>query len=284
MSRFARPRRSVLYMPGANARALQKARGLSADALIFDLEDAVAPAQKATAREQVVRAVADGGYGRSECVIRVNGLQTVWAEEDLAAAATVTADAVLIPKVEGPDALDRAAAMLPKGTALWAMMETPAGILIAASIAAHPGMACLVMGTNDLVKDLRVTPGPDRTALMLSLQQTVLAARAAGIAAVDGVFTDLDDPDGFESECRQGADLGFDGKTLIHPRQVEPANRLFGPDPAAVAAARHLIAAWQQADGDARGVVAIDGRMVEALHIAQARRLVAQAEAIAQAD
>jgi citrate lyase subunit beta/citryl-CoA lyase len=282
-----RPRRSVLYMPGSNARALEKARTLGADALILDLEDAVAPAAKAEARALVVAALARGGYGDREAVVRVNGAATPWGADDVAAAARSGADAVLLPKVERAEdvrgaerALDAAGA--PPSLRLWCMIETPRGILAAAEIAAAtPRLACLVAGTSDLVKDLRARHTPARTEVLASLSLVVLAARANGLAALDGVHLDLADDAGFEAACRQGRDLGFDGKTLIHPRTIDAANRLFAPAPDEVAAARRIIDAHAEAERAGRGVVVVDGRLVEALHVEEARRTVALADAIA---
>lgn len=282
-----RPRRSVLYMPGSNARALEKGRTLPADALILDLEDAVAPSAKDEARRLVVEAVGQGGYGPRELVVRVNGLATPWGAEDLAAAARSGADAVLLPKVEGAAEVRAAVAALeaagaPASLALWCMIETPRGVLAAAELAASsPRLACLVLGTSDLVKDLRARHTPARTEVLASLGLVLLAARAHGLAALDGVHLDLADEVGFEAACRQGRDLGFDGKTLIHPRTIEVANRAFAPDEAEVAAARRVIAAHAEAEAAGRGVVVVDGRLVEALHVAEARRLVALADAIA---
>jgi citrate lyase subunit beta/citryl-CoA lyase len=283
----ARPRRSALYMPGSNGRALEKGRTLRADALILDLEDAVAPSAKDEARRLVVEAVGQGGYGPREVVVRVNGLATPWGAADLAAAARSGADAVLLPKVEGAVEVRAAVAALeaagaPAALALWCMIETPRGVLAAAELAASsPRLACLVLGTSDLVKDLRARHTPARTEVLASLGLVLLAARAHGLAALDGVHLDLADEVGFEAACRQGRDLGFDGKTLVHPRTIEVANRVFSPAPAEVEAARRLIAAHAEAEAAGRGVVVVDGRLVEALHVAEARRLVALADAIA---
>jgi citrate lyase subunit beta/citryl-CoA lyase len=282
-----RPRRSVLYMPGSNARALEKARTLAADALILDLEDAVAPAAKAEARALVLAALAAGGYGFRETVVRVNGPATPWGADDLAAAARSGADAVLLPKVEragdvraAEQALEAAGA--PEALRLWCMIETPRGVLAAAEIArASPRLACLVAGTSDLVKDLRARHTPGRAEVLASLSLILLAARAHGLAALDGVHLDLADDAGFEASCRQGRDLGFDGKTLVHPRTIDAANRAFAPGAEALAAARRVIAAHAEAARAGSGVVVVDGRLVEALHVEEARRTVALAEAIA---
>jgi citrate lyase subunit beta/citryl-CoA lyase len=280
-----RPRRSVLYMPGSNARALEKARSLPADALIFDLEDAVAPDAKASAREQVRAAVQAGGYGPRETIIRVNGLATPWGHADLAAAAR--ADAVLIPKVESADLVRMALSVLDEAGAppqlpLWCMMETPRAMLRAEEIAAaHPRVGCLVMGTSDLAKDLHALHTPGRLPMITALGLCLLAARACGVAILDGVHLDLEDDAGFAASCRQGAELGFDGKTLIHPRQIGPANQAFAPDADAIARARRIIEAHEQAARAGQGVVVVDGRLVENLHVVEARRLVQLAAAIA---
>jgi citrate lyase subunit beta/citryl-CoA lyase len=275
-------------MPGSNARALEKARSLPADALIFDLEDAVAPEAKASAREQVCAAVRAGGYGPRETIIRVNGLATPWGHADLAAAAQAGADAVLIPKVESADlvqmtlgVLDQAGA--PPQLRLWCMMETPRAMLRAEAIAAaHPRVGCLVMGTSDLAKDLHAAHTPDRLPMITALGLCLLAARACGLAILDGVHLDLEDDAGFAAACRQGAELGFDGKTLIHPRQIEPANAAFAPKPEEVARARRIIEAHAQAARAGQGVAVVDGRLIENLHVAEAQRLVQLAEAIAR--
>jgi citrate lyase subunit beta/citryl-CoA lyase len=287
MSPPARPRRSVLYMPGANARALDKARTLPADGLILDLEDAVAPDAKAGAREQVVAALAAGGYGPRETIIRVNGLATPWGQADLAAAAKAGADAVLIPKVESADGVRQALAALdaagaPADLPLWCMLETPRGMLRVEEIAdASPRLACLVLGTSDLAKELHAAHTPMRLPLLTGLGLCLLAARAAGLAILDGVYLDLQDEAGFEAACQQGRELGFDGKTLIHPKQVEPANRVFAPSPAAVEQARKIIEAHATASAAGQGVVVVDGRLIENLHVVEAQRQVALAEAIA---
>lgn len=280
-----RPRRSVLFMPGANARALDKARTLPADAVIFDLEDAVAPDAKDRARAQAIAAVRAGGYGRREVIVRVNGLTTPWGRADLAEVADAGADAVLIPKVDSPEDVERAGAVLtargaPALLPLWCMLETPRGILNAPRIADNPRVAALVMGTSDLTKDLHARHTRDRLPLLMSLELCLLAARAAGIAALDGVHLDLDDDEGFEAACRQAADLGFDGKTLIHPKTIAKANAIFAPSSAAVAWSRRVIAAHAEALAEGRGIVLVDGRLIENLHVEEARRVVALAEAI----
>jgi citrate lyase subunit beta/citryl-CoA lyase len=286
MAATARPRRSVLYMPGSNARALEKARALPADGLILDLEDAVAPDAKPEARGRVVAALAAGGYGRRETVVRVNGLDTPWGADDLAAAARSGADAVLLPKVERPEQVLEALALLdrhgaPRGLSVWCMVETPRGVLNAAAVAAaSPRLGALVMGTSDLVKDLRARHVPGRGPLLAALGLCVLAARAHGLAALDGVHLDLDDEEGLAAACRQGREMGFDGKTLIHPRGIAAANAAFGPDPAELDWARRAVAAHAEALAAGRGVAVLDGRLVESLHVEEARRLVALAEAI----
>lgn len=286
-----RPRRSVLYMPGSNARALEKAPTLPADALILDLEDAVAPDAKDVARRQVAEAVAARGFGPREVVVRINALATRWGEEDLAAAAAAGPDAVLVPKVEDAEGvfeIGRRLARLgaPATTAIWVMIETPRAVLDPLSIAAareeEAGrrLACFVMGTNDLAKETRARLVPGRAPMLGWLANSVAAARALGLDVVDGVYNGLDDAAGFEAECVQGRDLGMDGKTLIHPSQIEPANRAFAPSEAEVAQARTLVAAFDAPENASKGALAIDGRMVERLHAEIARRTVALAEAI----
>ncbi len=287
MSPIVRPRRSALYMPGANARALEKGRTLAADVLILDLEDAVAPDAKATARATVAAALAErAAYAPRELVVRVNGQDTPWGEDDLRAVATAGADAVLLPKVEGAGAVARARASLaaagaPAELAIWCMIETPRGVLRAAEIAAADGVTCLVMGTSDLTKDLHALATADRLPMLLALQTGVLAARAAGIAVLDGVHLDLADAAGLRAACRQGRALGFDGKTLIHPSQIEAANAAFGPGPAELEQARRIVDAYAQARAAGAGVAVLDGRLVEALHVREAERLLALAAAIA---
>jgi citrate lyase subunit beta/citryl-CoA lyase len=280
-----RPRRSALYVPGSNARALAKAGTLPADVLIVDLEDAVAPGAKEEARRAAVVAIRRG-LGRAEIVLRVNGLDTPWGAADLEAAAGSGADAVLLPKVEGADAVREAGRRLEAGGApasmsLWAMVETPRGVLRAEAVASSsPRLACLVAGTSDLVKDLRARHTPGRAEVLASLSILVLAARASGLAALDGVHLDLDDEAGFAAACRQGRDLGFDGKTLIHPRTLSVANLEFTPGDSELALARRIIEAHEVAGAAGQGVVVVDGRLVEGLHVAEARRLLALAAAI----
>lgn len=286
-----RPRRSVLYMPGSNARALDKARQLPADALILDLEDAVAPEAKITARGQVAKAVRDGGYGKRELIIRINTLDTQWGADDIAAAAASGPDGILLPKVSGPadieratDALRRAGA--PDKTKLWAMIETPIGIVHAPQIAATARQAggrlvCFVLGLNDLHKETRAEVMPDRLSAIYWLSACITAARAYGVDILDSVFNNFRDAEGCRRECVQGRQLGFDGKTLIHPDQIAAANEVFSPSDAEVAAARKIVAAFELPENKGKGVINLDGRMVELLHADMARRTVAIADAIA---
>jgi citrate lyase subunit beta/citryl-CoA lyase len=282
-----RPRRSLLFMPGANVRALDKARELPADGLIFDLEDAVAPDAKEAARSAVAAALAEGGYGKRELVLRVNALGSEWGNGDLTIAAALQLDAVLVPKVETAvqvrdsiAVLDRAGA--PPSLAIWCMIETPRGVLAAAEIAAaDKRVAALVMGTSDLTKDLRARETLDRAALLTALQWVLLAARAHHLVALDGVHLDLADEAGFAALCAQGRALGFDGKTLIHPKQIAPANAAFAPGVDEVAQARKIIAAYEAALAAGTGIVVVDGRLVENLHVAAARGTLALAAAIA---
>lgn len=286
MPAIARPRRSVLYMPGSRGRALDKARGLPADALILDLEDAVIPDEKAAARDLVCEALAEGGYGARELIVRVNGLDTEWGAADLEAAAKAGPDAILIPKVESPamihEVADRmAAAGAPEETMIWAMMETPRGILSTADIAAsHPRLAGYVMGTNDLVKELRAEHTPGRAPVMTALSLCLMAARANGLAAIDGVYNAFKDDDGLRAECEAGRAMGFDGKTLIHPAQLAITNDVFGPSEEALEEARAQLAAFEEVAATGGGVAVVNGRIVENLHVETAKRLIAEAEAI----
>jgi citrate lyase subunit beta / citryl-CoA lyase len=281
-----RPRRSVLYMPGANARALEKAESLPADALILDLEDAVAPDAKAEARVRVCEAAASGRYGRREVAIRVNGLGTPWHDDDLRAAAAAGPAAVVVPKVDSADAVHAIEKALeaggaPDGTAIWVMVETPVAMLHAEDVArASERLTVLVMGTNDLAKELQAEHVPGRQPLLAGLGLALLAARATGKVILDGVYNDIKDAEGFEAECVQGRQMGFDGKTLIHPSQLEPCNRVFAPTADEVDRARRIIEAFEQAEAEGRGVVTVDGRMVENLHVDQARRTLAVTAAI----
>ncbi|MCC6304985.1 MAG: CoA ester lyase [Rhodobacteraceae bacterium] len=280
MDGAARPWRSVLYLPASNARALEKARTLAADALILDLEDAVAPAAKPEARARLAAALAAGGFGDRARLVRVNALDTPWGRADVAALAPLAPEGILLPKVQGRTELDALAALAP-GLPLWAMLETPAGILAAPGICAHPALAGVVMGTNDLAKDLGCRPAPGRAALVPALALALLAARAGGCIAIDGVWNALDDADGLAAECTAGRDLGFDGKSLIHPGQIAAANAAFAPGAAEVALARRQIAAHAEAVARGEGVAVLDGRIVENLHVAAAERLLARAAAIA---
>jgi len=282
-----RPRRSVLYMPGANARALEKSRSLSADALIFDLEDAVAPDAKAMARTQVIQAVEAGGYAKREIFVRTNGLNTPWGYDDLVAVAKAGPDAVLLPKVESAETVRQAESVLvshgaPRDMAIWCMMETPRAMLHAEEIAdASPRLGGLVMGTSDLAKDLQAQHTAMRLPLITALGLCLLAARAARIAILDGVFLDLNDHEGFVDSCRQGAELGFDGKTLIHPKQLAAANEVFAPSEEELRLSRRIIDAYAQAEAEGKGVVLVDGKLIEKLHVDHAKRVVALADAIA---
>ncbi|MBK1697142.1 HpcH/HpaI aldolase/citrate lyase family protein [Rhodovibrio salinarum] len=284
----ARPRRSVLYMPGSNARALEKGKSLPADALILDLEDAVTPDAKANARDQVVQAVRAGGYAPREVAVRVNPLNGAWGPADVVAAATCGADALLLPKVESAAMVQdlekrMEAAGAPSDMAIWTMIETPKGVLNAQEIAAASDrLAVFVMGTSDLVKDLHAEHTNDRQPVLSALSWCVLAARAYGRAIVDGVHLDLNDDEGLEAHCRQGRALGMDGKTLIHPKTVETANRVFAPSEEQIAYARRIIEAHAEAQRRGEGVAVLDGQLIENLHVENAQRLVALAEAIAQ--
>jgi citrate lyase subunit beta / citryl-CoA lyase len=287
-----RPRRSLLYMPGSNARAMEKARELPADGVILDLEDAVAPDAKAKARELIVAALKQGGYGRREIIVRINGLDTPWWRDDLAVAAAVP-DAILVPKISGPEQLREVAKHLvgiraEAGIGIWAMMETPLAMLNARDIAASARdagsrLAGFVMGTNDLAKDTRARLLPGRAPMLPWLMTCIAAARAYGIDIVDGVYNELGNAEGFAAECRQARDLGFDGKTLIHPQQIAPCNEAFSPDADEVAWARKIIAAFELPENASKGVIQVDGRMVERLHADMAQRTVAIADAIAAA-
>ena len=276
-----RPRRSALYMPASNPRAIAKARDLDCDVVILDLEDAVAPEKKAEAREAACDAVREGGFGRRELVVRVNALDTRWAADDLAALAEAAPEAVLLPKISDPDALLEARERLGAGTPLWAMIETPRAVLNLDWImgsAASAGLTLLVAGTNDLAKDLRCRPGPDRAPLLPLLTAMVVAARAHGLSVLDGVCNAIDDEARLAAECEQGLAWGFDGKTLIHPAQIAAANRVFTPSETEVAWARTVVAAFEQPEHHGRGVIRVEGKMVERLHLAEAERTLAIAE------
>lgn len=279
-----RPRRSVLYMPAGNARAIEKARGLPADALILDLEDSVAPEAKAAARALACEAVRAGGFGHREVVVRVNGLDTPWGAQDLAAVADAAPDALLVPKVSAPEEIAACAGIVAGRTRLWAMIETCQAIFrldaLGAASRAH-GVEVWAMGTNDLTKEMRCRPGPDRAPLLPALGLSVMAARAHGLVVLDGAWNDITDLDGLARECAQGRDLGFDGKTLIHPSHLEAANAIFAPPEDEVAWARVIVAAYQAPENLKAGVIKVEGKMVERLHLEQAHRTLAVAEAIA---
>ncbi len=286
-----RPRRSVLYMPGSNARAIEKARTLPADSIILDLEDSVAPDAKAAARQQVAEAVKAGGFGPREVIVRVNALETEWCVDDIKAAVAVRPDAILVPKISSPDTLESLADLLMGFNAdlsirIWAMMETPLAMLRAEAIAAAAAdsetrLSAFVMGTNDLAKDTRARILPGRAAMLPWLMTCMAAARAHGLDIIDGVYNNLADAEGFKGECAEARDMGFDGKTLIHPNQIEPCNTAFSPSADEVAQARKIIAAFDLPENHGKGVISLDGRMVERLHADMARRTVAIAEAIA---
>jgi citrate lyase subunit beta/citryl-CoA lyase len=283
-----RPRRSVLYMPGANTRALEKGRSLPADALILDLEDSVAADAKVQARDNVAEAVKAGGYGYRELIVRINPLSSPWGFEDLVAAATCGADAVLLPKVESGDIMRQAEAVIagagaPDSLALWAMMETPLGMLHVEEVAGSSfRLACLVMGTSDLAKDLQAAHTRDRMPMITSLGLCLLAARAYRLAILDGVHLDLRDDEGLAYSCRQGVDFGFDGKTLIHPRTIEIANEAFSPSAQEVEWSHKIIEAHAAAVAEGKGVAVFEGKLIENLHVENAKRIVALSEAIAE--
>lgn len=288
MTKHIRPRRSVLYMPGSNARAQEKAKTLAADGLILDLEDAVAPTAKAEAREIVCANAAAGGYGNREIIIRVNGLDTAWGRDDVVAAAKAAPDAILLPKVETAAQVHELEALMDKNgapatTKIWCMMETPLGILHAEEIAASsPRVDCFVMGTSDLVKDLQAQHTTLRLPVITSLGLCLLAGRAYGLTVLDGVYLDLSDEEGFAASCDQGLELGFDGKTLIHPKQLASANEVFAPSDAEVSHARIVIEAFEAAEKEGKGVVLVDGKLIENLHVEIAKAKVAMADAIAE--
>ncbi len=290
MSIASRPRRSCLYMPGANSKALEKAKALPADVLFLDLEDSVAPEAKESARAQVAEAVKAGGYGRREVVVRVNALATPWGRDDLAAIAASAPDGVLVPKIEtGDEIAELDDALTEAGysddTLLWVMIETPRAILNLAHVAAAARatrLSCFVMGLNDLAKDTRARLAPGRAAFHAAMGLAVSAARAEELVVIDGVFNDIADSAGFEAECRQGLEFGFDGKTLIHPSQIDPCNAVFAPTSDEIARARAVIDAFALPENAGKGVIKVDGKMTELLHLAEAQRVVAVAEAIAR--
>ena len=284
------PRRSALYMPGANARALDKARTLDADCLLLDLEDAVAPDAKTQARGQICAALEAGGYGAREIVVRVNGLDTAWGHDDFAALAELAAqkdcapNAILAPKISTAADIDAVCAHVPDGVALWIMIETPAAIFNLDALAARAGdtpLACFVMGTNDLAKEMQAALVPGRAPLQAALSLSVLAARRYGLCVLDGVFNDIADMAAFEAECRQGMEMGFDGKTLIHPSQLNPCNTVFAPDAAEIEHARDVVAAFDDPANAGQGVLKVNGKMTELLHLDIARRKLVIADAIA---
>lgn len=290
MVQTARPRRSVLYMPGSNARALEKGRNLPADGLILDLEDAVAPEAKTLARTQILEALKTGGYGQRELIVRVNGMDTDRGRQDIAVMATSGADAILLPKVESAEMVQQAEALMleagaPQTMAIWCMMETPLGMLHVEQIAfSSPRLGALVLGTSDLAKDLHAAHTRDRLGMITSLGLCLLAARAAGIAVIDGVHLDLDDDEGFANSCVQGLELGFDGKTLIHPRTIDVANDIFAPSKQEVEWSRKIIAAHAEAQKEGKGVIVVEGKLIENLHVEGARRLVTLADMINRED
>lgn len=286
MTEATRPYRSALYIPGSKPRALDKARGLDADVILFDLEDAVTPDEKPAARDTLAAALAEGGFGDRLRVVRINGLETQWGADDLATVASARPDAILLPKVSTPKMLQELEAKMDAHAGLaeariWAMMETPLGVLNAAAIAtATPRLAGFVMGTNDLAKEIGSRDRADRLALLPSLQMCLLAARAAGLVAIDGVYNAFKDEDGLRAECEQGRDLGFDGKSLIHPAQLDVANAAFAPSADEVALAERQIAAFEETERSGQGVAVVDGKIVENLHVETARRILGQAAAI----
>ncbi|MBS1302532.1 CoA ester lyase [Loktanella sp. SALINAS62] len=275
-----RPTRSALYIPGSKPRALDKARSLACDVILFDLEDAVAPDAKVSARETLSLALEQGGYGTRLRLVRINGLDTAWGADDMAAVAGMSCDGILIPKVDSAGDLDAVAQAVPD-LPLWAMMETPLGVLNAHTICAHPRLSGVVMGTNDLAKDLTART---RDGMRVALQHCLLAARAARVVAIDGVFNAFKDDDGLRAECEDGRDMGFDGKSLIHPAQLDIANSIFGPTDAEIELARRQIAAFDEAVAAGQGVAVVDGRIVENLHIVTARATLAKADAIAELE
>ena len=290
MPASVRPRRSILFMPGSNRRALEKARELAADGCIFDLEDAVAPDAKILARDQVAAAVAAGGYGRREILVRINGLTTAWGEADLLAAADMAIDGVVLPKVESAAAVQQAEAKLvaagaSAGCLIWCMLETPLGVLRAQEIASSSRrVGGLIMGTSDLTKDLGAQHVPDRAPLLAALGHCLLAARAFGLTILDGVHLDLSDDEGFLAECRQGRALGFDGKTLIHPKTIAAANEVFAPSPEEVEWSRRIILAHGEAVAAGKGLLLVDGKLIGNLHVENAHRVVALADGIAELE
>ncbi|SEW01995.1 (3S)-malyl-CoA thioesterase [Aliiroseovarius sediminilitoris] len=274
-----RPYRSVLYIPGSKERALEKARSLSADAIIFDLEDAVAPDAKIEARATLKDELDKGGYGNRAKIVRINGFDTAWGKDDVAAFVGADIDAVLMPKVDSAAQLDELAALIPD-VDLWAMMETPLGMLNAAEIAAHPRLKGFVMGTNDLAKELNTRFRADRLPMMGGLHMCLLAAKAHGVVIIDGVYNAFKDNEGLKAECEQGRDMGMDGKTLIHPAQLDIANTAFAPSKDEIDLAQRQIAAFEKAKASGLGVAVVDGKIVENLHVVTAKGILAKADAI----
>ncbi|MDH3335840.1 MAG: CoA ester lyase [Rhodospirillaceae bacterium] len=290
MPNTSRPRRSVLYMPGANVRALEKGRTLACDAIIMDLEDSVAPDAKKQARKNVAEAIKAGGYGKREVVVRVNALDTTWGYKDIVIAATSGADAILLPKTESANAVRQLERIMveagaPETMEIWCMIETPRGVLRTELIAsASVRVSCLVMGTSDLAKDLHAHHTRERIPMVMSLGHCLLVARAYGLSILDGVHLDLGDDEGFEQSCLQGVDFGFDGKTLIHPKTIAKANEIFGPSEGEVKWSQDIITAFNAARSKGEGVVVIDGKLVENLHIVEAQRVVKMAERIKELE
>ncbi|WP_412565473.1 HpcH/HpaI aldolase/citrate lyase family protein [Thalassobius sp. MITS945101] len=282
MDMAARPYRSLLYIPGSKDRALEKARGLPVDAIIFDLEDAVAPDAKEGARDTLKAALAEGGYGNRAKIVRINGLDSQWGKGDVEALRDAEADAFLLPKVNTAADVQALADLLGNDTPIWAMIETPLGVLNALEIAAHPQLQGFVAGTNDLAKELNCRYRADRLPMQMALQTMLLAARAHGVVAVDGVYNQFKDDEGLKAECEQGRDLGFDGKTLIHPAQVAVTNAAFAPSEAEVDLAQRQIAAFEESEAAGQGVAVVDGKIVENLHVETAKKTLAKAAAIAE--
>ncbi len=284
MTTQMRPFRSVLYIPGSKDRALDKARGLPVDAIIFDLEDAISPDAKVEARGTLKTALEQGGYGNRYKIIRINGLDTEWGAQDIAALRDAPADAILVPKVDSAADIDAVQSLLGNDTPIWAMIETPAGVLNANEIAAHPALEGFVAGTNDLAKELNCRTRPDRLPMQMSLQMMLLAARGHDVVAVDGVYNQFKDEEGLHAECEQGRDLGFDGKTLIHPAQIAVTNECFAPSEAELDLARRQIDAFEEVEKTGQGVAVVDGKIVENLHVVTAKKTLAKAAAIAELD
>lgn len=282
MSEDTRPYRSVLYIPGSKQRALEKARSLPVDAIILDLEDAVTPEAKPAARKTLATALSEGGYGARVQIVRINGLDTPWWQDDIVALDDCDPDAILLPKVNSPDEIQRLADVLAPSVSIWAMLETPLGVLNAQSIAAHPRTAGFVVGSNDLAKELNCRFRADRLPLIMALQTVLLAARAEGVIAIDGVYNQFKDAAGLQFECEQGRDLGFDGKSLIHPAQIGLANQVFAPSASEISLAQRQIEAFKQASDAGQGVAVVDGTIVENLHVETAQRLLAKAHVIAK--